>query len=172
MREEFETCPGCGAVLPRSPGPLHRYLGASPACWEIFSRLNNAGQPPIAPDPANALLIDAYAVQHPGRPSDQSIQSVAVHLLALFGVFAGRIGPEQAVWLRRRVLREGPVPKHKRFRWLTPPPFTDSLTIADVAAGPNPEARAELARRYVADVWTRWEATHGPTIAEWYERYA
>ena len=79
----LERCPDCGAVLPVLDGPTHRYLGASPACWATFSALNNAGDPPLAPGHLIPLITDAYAVQHPGVPSPQAIQSVAVHLLAM-----------------------------------------------------------------------------------------
>lgn len=62
----FETCLDCRVVLPKFDGPVHRYLGASPSCWAMFSALSGAGEPPIAPGPLNALLVDAYAAQHPG----------------------------------------------------------------------------------------------------------
>ncbi|MCA9961009.1 MAG: hypothetical protein KC443_18340, partial [Anaerolineales bacterium] len=83
-----EPCPDCHALLPPSGGAGHRYIGASPACWDIFAALANAGEPPLAPHPWNGLLLDAYTTQHPGVPSPQAIQSVAVHLLALHGVLA------------------------------------------------------------------------------------
>ncbi len=83
---KIERCPGCCAGLPPLDGPTHRYIGASPACWAIFANLFNAGEPPLAPGPLNGLIGDAYAAQYPGTPSEQAIQSVAVHLLALYGV--------------------------------------------------------------------------------------
>ncbi|HLF87607.1 MAG TPA: DUF5946 family protein [Anaerolineales bacterium] len=80
------SCPGCRALLPDIDGPTHRYIGASPACWGIYTALTGGGEPPMAPAPSNTLIVDAYAAQHPGTPSPQSIQSVAVHLIALYGV--------------------------------------------------------------------------------------
>jgi hypothetical protein len=44
----LEQRPGCGALLARIDGPTHRYIGASPACWAIFTRLVNAGEPSLA----------------------------------------------------------------------------------------------------------------------------
>jgi hypothetical protein len=67
-RALLEPCPGCRAPLPPLDGQTHRYIGASPACWTIFAALHNAGEPPLAPAPMNALLDDAYAAQHPGTP--------------------------------------------------------------------------------------------------------
>ena len=51
------------------------------------------------------LLADAYAAQHPGVPGPQAIQSVAIHLLVLEGVFNRGVAPENAQWVRRRALR-------------------------------------------------------------------
>jgi hypothetical protein len=167
-----ETCPDCKAVLPKVDGPTHRYLGASASCWAMYLALSGGGEPPIAPGPFNALLVDTYAVQHPGVPSNQAIQSVAVHLLTLYGVLERGVPVERAVWLRTRPLREGAQHKHQRFVWLTPPSFVGSLKIADIVAAPTPQARAERAKDYVDNVWSIWWQTeHAPTLVQWYEQY-
>ncbi len=166
-----ETCPDCRVVLPRFDGPVHRYLGASPSCWAMYAALG-AGEPPIAPGPYDALLIDAYATQHPGAPSNQAIQSVAVHLLTLYGILECDVPIERAIWLRTRPLRDGSQHKHERFTWLTPPSFADSLKIADIVAAPTPQARAASVIEYVRNIWSIWRATeHASTIVQWYERY-
>lgn len=167
---EVEPCPDCRALLPPNDGPTHRYIGASPACWALYSALN-VGEPPIAPGPYNGLLVDAYAAQHPGVSSPQAIQSVAVHLLTLYGILVQGMAPDQALWLRLRPLRDGKQPKHSRFVWLTPPSFAGSLTVADIAGVPTPGERAALVQPYVEEVWTRWAQEHQATIAQWYERF-
>lgn len=167
---EVEPCPDCRALLPPSDGPTHRYIGASPACWAIYSALN-VGEPPIAPASYNGLLVDAYAAQHPGVPSPQAVQSVAVHLLTLYGILAKGMAPDQALWLRLRPLRDGKQPKHNRFVWLTPPSFEGSLTVADLVQPPTPAERAALVQPYVEGVWTRWAQAHQATITQWYERF-
>jgi len=168
---EYESCPGCDATLPKVNGPTHRYIGASPACWAIYTALANAGEPPVAPTAAMALMVDAYAAQHPGTPSPQAIQSVAVHLLVLYGVFVRGGDPGTALWIRRRALRVQNGRKHGRFQWLTPPAFAGSLTVADIAQAPTPPARAGLAGRYVEGVWVRWSASHAATVATWYDEF-
>jgi hypothetical protein len=171
MMAETETCPDCRVVLPKFDGPVHRYLGASPSCWAMYSALG-AGEPPIAPGPFNALLVDAYTTQHPGVPSNQAIQSVAVHLLTLYGIFERGVPIERAIWLRTRGLRDGSHHKHERFTWLTPPSFADSLKIADIVAASTPQARTARLSDYVHDVWSVWWSTdHADTIVQWYERY-
>ena len=136
---ETERCPGCRAELPKLPGPTHRYIGASPACWAIFSDLLNAGKPPLAPAPANGLIGDAYAAQHPGTPVDQAIQSVAVHLLVLHGVFTRGLDPTSALWIRRLALREKGKSRRGRFRWLEPPSWPPPG--GTLANGDTPETR-------------------------------
>lgn len=166
----LETCPGCLAHLPAIGGPTHRYIGASGACWDLFAGLSNGGEPPLAPGPLNGLLVDAYAVQHPGVPSDQSIQSVAVHLLALYGILDKELSPELALTIRLKAVNER-TPKHGRFHWLIPPDFSGSITVADIAAQPTPAARTELLQRYIQEVWARWAALHRDTIINWFEQH-
>lgn len=167
---ETEPCPGCQVLLPKHAGQTHRYIGASPACWAIFSALLNAGEPPLASAPLNALLGDAYAAQHPGEPSAQAIQSVAIHLLTLYGVLVQGVAPTNALWIRQRALRTKPGAKHGRFQWLTPPSFAGALTISDIVQAPTPLERAQQSEPYVKEVWQRWAAHHA-TVAAWYATF-
>lgn len=164
------ACPDCGAVLPVVDGPRHRYLGASAACWAAFSALNNAGDPPLASGQMNGLITDAYAVQHPGEPSPQAIQSVAVHLLVLYAVLDQGLEPVRALDVRIRALGNDPDRKHDRFHWLTPASSDYSLTIADVAAADTPEGRTATAERWIEEVWRAW-STHRSQAASWFDRY-
>ena len=108
-------CPGCRAELPDTDSPTHRYIGASPSCWAMYTALSSVGEPPMTPLPITTLLVDAYAAQHPGTPSPQSIQSVAVHLITLYGVLS-KGGPfERALWLRQEALNEGQSPKKEHY---------------------------------------------------------
>lgn len=127
-------CPGCGANLPGTGDWGHRYVGASVACWEIFASLINANAPPLAPAPMNAIITDAYMSQHPGEPTPQAIQSVAVHALVLYAVFEQNLPIDQVLWLRQYVLRENIGPKRGRFSWLTPPSaLSQTITIVQPA---------------------------------------
>ena len=171
-RSNLEPCPDCGALLPQSDGPTHRYIGASAACWAIFSALNNAGEPPLQPGPFNNLLPDAYAAQHPGTPSPQAIQSVAVHVLTLHGVLAMGTAPKNALWLRQRALRRGKQSgKHGRFSWLTPPSFAGTITVAGIVQTPTPAARTAKVKEYVRSVYDLWFRAHSATIDRWYRQY-
>jgi hypothetical protein len=152
-------------------GPTHRYIGASAACWAIYSNMLNAGEPPIAPTPALEQMVDAYAAQHPGAPSDQATQSVAVHLIALYAAFVKKMDLKRLVWVRQRALRAKPGQKHGRFEWLTPPDFSGSINVAQIAEAATPAARAELVERYVREIWGLWAREYEQAIARWYEKF-
>lgn len=168
---QLEPCPDCRALLPASDGPTHRYIGASAACWALYTALHNGGEPPLLPGATNALLVDAYAAQHPGAPSAQAIQSVAVHLLALYGVLERGVAPQNALWIRQQALSERRQPKLHRFAWLAPPDFAGTVTIADIVQQPTPAARSAHVRRYIDSVWGVWSAAHHDTVAGWYDRF-
>ncbi len=167
----LETCPGCQAVLPKiENGAIHRYMTSSAGCWAIFNSLNDPDRP-LAPSTFNNLIVDAYAVQHPGTPSDQTINSVAIHAMVLYGILERGFKPEQALWLRQRPGRIKSTEKHSRFHWLTPPAFASSLNVTDVANCKTPLERSELLERWIKDVWSRWSEEHGEQIGIWFERF-
>ena len=96
MSEKESICPGCGAIFPEGAFPPQRYGVASKECWQAFNTMlakenMNFGYPEV-----HRLVVDAYAVQHPQnfelqkslgiskRFVEASIQSIAVHLIALY----------------------------------------------------------------------------------------
>ncbi|MEM8533094.1 MAG: DUF5946 family protein [Chloroflexota bacterium] len=170
MMTDIEPCPGCAALLPPSTGSTHRYIGASPACWERYSLLN-AGEPSLTPHPRNGLLVDAYAAQHPGISSPQAIQSVAVHLLTLYGILIKGIADEQTVWIRQRALRTQDQSRRDRFGWLEPPSFEGQLTVVDIVQAATPDERTEQLQSYVESVWQTWRHMHLGTISDWYDQF-
>jgi hypothetical protein len=116
-------------------------------------------------------LVDAYAAQHPGTPSAQAIQSVAVHLLTLYGVLVRGVTPANALWIRQRALRGQTQTRQGRFQWLPPPSFAGSLTVADIVQASTPMARTEQVKLYLQDVWSAWSQVHLDPIASWYEKF-
>ncbi len=168
---ETDICPGCGVALTPINGPTHRYIGASPSCWAVFSALVNGGEPPLASSPLNTLILDAYAVQHPGVSSPQAIQSVAVHLLALHGVLKAGVSPANALWVRQQAIGKTGSSRRNSYVWLSPPSFVGALTVVDIVQEATPSARAQMADRYVRDVWQRWQAMYGSIVAGWYETF-
>lgn len=175
-------CEGCGALFPPYDGPTHRYLGASAACWALFHWSVVLGEhgatdllprsripePPVEIPSCNdasldVMFGDAYGVQHHGGQSAQAIQSVAVHLLNIHAIIAGKT--TQPGWAIDRALRKRGV-----FHKLTPPALGGALTIRHLFPGGGvvlPVTRTQ----YVRSVYAAWMALHRSTVEQWYERY-
>jgi Family of unknown function (DUF5946) len=146
VSEALEPC-ACGALVPRSDGPTHEYIGATPGCWAIFTELS-------ASSPRQQLMVDAYAVQHPGTPSRRAVQSVAVHLISLWLQLEHGAPPPRA---RDAILAALKIAY--RFVWLTPPAWSGVPTIVDVRDGAD-------VREWAEAVWRAW-APHHAAVREW-----
>jgi hypothetical protein len=155
------ACIGCGGLVPEIDGPTHRYLESSPGCWQVYGEVLSREYT----DPAYAvwhrLTVDSYAVQHPGRPSPQTIQSVCVHLLSLCLVVERGADPKYAT----RVMGEALQPKG-RFTWLTPPRSLGDVTVVDVAAASTVSAHVRAVRAWAESAWSAW-AEHHETVRSW-----
>lgn len=175
-------CQGCGTFYPPYDGPTHRYIGASAGCWALFTWSVTTGdfgatellsrsripETPVEIPGCNdslldSLLGDAYGVQHHGDESPQAIQSVAVHLLNLYGIIAGRT--TRPGWPIGRALRTRGV-----FQKLGSPPLGRALTIRHLFPGGGvviPVTRTQ----YVLSVYAAWMSLHGSTVERWYDRF-
>jgi hypothetical protein len=179
----LSPCPGCGALFPPFEGPTHRYVGASAGCWALlnwtvtFGGSDTTGlvaQSRIPDNPVrvpahraepllDAIFGDAYGVQHHGEDSLQAIQSVAVHLLNLYGIISGKTTRPR--WPIDRALRTRGV-----FHKLDPPELGSALTIRHLFPGGGvvtPVTRTQ----YIISVYETWMALHRSTVEKWYERY-
>ena len=152
-------------TAPRVRGPTHRYIGASPACWGLYTGLL-AGEPSIPPSRWFPLLVDAYAAQHPGGDSPQATQSVAVHLVALTAVLVAGRPIADAIALRVAAVESGRAANG--YPKLDPVPSEWNLTIADLVAAAASQ-RVPPLRDYVWEVRQRWADLHGRTIQNWFE---
>lgn len=154
------TCPGCGLVLRPTSGPTHRYIGASAACWSLYGDVLGR----IYGDPDRRrllqLVVDSYAVQHPGSPGRQAAQSVAIHLMTLcLCVERGR-NPADGPRVHSAMV------ERPAFPWLEPPATRGSFTIRDVAEAETNEQYESAVWGWARDVWHAWSAHHA-TIRSW-----
>jgi hypothetical protein len=162
MSDTTERCVGCGATVPLAAGPVHRYMTAAPGCWAMYGELLAR----LLSDPQDARhrqrCVDAYAVQHPGSPSPQAIQSVAGHLISLYAQLELGLATDAAGALLQRITR-----RKGQYHWLTPPSFENVRTLGYVMARPN--ELAEATREWAGAAWRAW-APHHAQIREWYGR--
>ena len=152
---------GCGAEVPRIDGPTHRYMLSAPGCWALFGELLAGMYGAGSAQNLRRRCADAFAVQHPGTPGPQAIQSVAGHLMSLHAQFELGQSPERAHAILEAVVRNEHI-----LRWLTPPASMGRVVVRDVVArtGDLDEAVHEWAR----GAWLAWEPSHGQ-IRDWYE---
>lgn len=160
---EIVKCPGCGALVKHLPqsGEPYRYIGTIPGCWEIYGQIlaKEYGEYSY-PEDVHRLTVDTYAVQHPGKPGRQSIQSVNGHLASLHLVL------EQHFTGKRATAALGAILKHAdRFVWLEPPEPNGRMTVIDVVKAASLQEHKELVERWANDVWASW-ARHHDTIRQ------
>ena len=148
-------CVGCGGQVPDVDGPIHRYMTASPGCWQAYTELMAGGLPPSA---ASGLAVDAYAVTHPGLAGPQSTPSVWIHLVTLCCALERGWPMERTIFLRRLGAES-----FRGWPWLEQPERMGDVTAIDVAralrAGDG-SAAAELTRSWVHGAWAAWGNHH------------
>ena len=160
--ENHQPCPGCGALVPQTDGPTHRYIGASSGCWEVFGGVLAKEYSDYRYWPVHGLTVDAYAAQHPGTPSPQSIKSVAVHLISLYlRLEVGKPGDQAVKEMQRAADRS-----RESFFWLEPPVSLGEITVLDVRQAENPEEHKERVEKWARSVWEAWRPYH-ETIRDW-----
>jgi uncharacterized protein DUF5946 len=155
------VCPGCGLVLDVYQGPTHAYVGASPACWQLYGQMTSLSWGPADGLPLGRLVVDTYRVQHPGRPQVRAVQSVAVHLMGLCMVLERGEEPQVVVIRDRK-----PVRRTLDLHWLDPPRPNGTLTVLGPLRADGPHDHATRVEAWARDVWAAWELHH-ETVRAW-----
>jgi hypothetical protein len=159
-------CPDCQALVPETDGPTHPYIGANPGCWGIYGEVlaREYGDHPKFQN-VHRLTVDAYAVQHPGKPERRSIQSINVHLVALYLMLEKRMTPTQVTQAMGRLIEECA----ESFEWLEPPAELGKVKVTSVWLAETPEEHARTVQVWARSCWDAWSAHH-PRIAALAER--
>jgi hypothetical protein len=135
-------------------------MESSPGCWAAYGAFLAESYTGASLGATGQLAVDSYAVQHPGRPSAQSIQSVAVHLISLCLAFESQVVPSRALAAIRAAAGY-----KSRYFWLAPPESRGSVTLADLPRGPAADASA-FVKRWASSAWSAWSAHHA-VIRSW-----
>ena len=159
---DVEICPGCAVELPPHDGPVHRYMESSPSCWAAYGEVLAREFSDYRYMAVHRLTVDTYAVQHPGQPSPQSIQSVSIHLMALHLIF------EQGWKFEGVPPFLSKAANRFTFAWLDPPADLGSLTVSHVLAAESSEEHGQRVEAWSRSVWDAW-APHHPQIRTWAE---
>lgn len=154
-------CFGCGGMFPGIEGPTHRYMESVPGCWAAYGDVLAKQYSDANYSLAGQLTVDAYAVQHPGTPSPQSIQSVALHLVSLCLMFEHGVSPAEATLVVARTASD-----KSRFVWLPPPAAMGDLNVGDVRSATSASEHVARVREWAESAWHAWRQ-HYDTIRRW-----
>jgi hypothetical protein len=188
------TCPGCSVALPYKPESIHyqtvgiaRYGVASAECSEKFSEVLNYERELYGYPPAHRLIVDSYAVQHPPHAEIQaqrnieerliraSIQSISIHLLALYCALIKKIELKSIAKVMEKTLTNMANEKVE-FKELTPPADLGKIKVDHienqiiVCAG-NLEEYTKVAYAWAESSWDVWK-DHHQNIKIVYDKYS
>ena len=159
-------CVGCGAEVADIEGPNFRYPNASvPGCWKEFGAIRAREFGDFRYPAGHRLSVDAYAAQHPGSETLQTIQSVNVHLIALCLSIERKYPFNKVTDLMRGAVHIF----EKDFFWLEPPEKRGKITVLDVIEAKNLQEHVERVQLWALSVWGSWSAHH-PTIRVYCDR--
>ncbi len=151
----FDECMWCKGRYPKIIGPTHEYMESSPGCWAAFGRVLAREYSDQRFHAIHRLTVDAYAVQHPGQPSRQSIQSVGVHLVRLCLFIEHNLDPKRANDAMLVAARN-----KASYHWLAPPAALGTITVADIDAASDIEQHIERVRAWAEQMWDVWSGHH------------
>jgi uncharacterized protein DUF5946 len=140
-------------------------MESSAACWAKFGELLTREYESLDYAPAHRLTVDAYAVQHPGKPSPQAIQSVAVHLISLHAVLELGLEHRRAAHLIANCADRG------RFTWLEPPPGPAAITLLHPLEARSAGAHLIAVKEWATAAWQAW-SRHHDQIRAWAATFA
>jgi hypothetical protein len=161
MAEQLISCIGCGALVPEQTGPTHRYLESAPGCWAIYGEVLAREYSDPAFMAIHRLTVDTYAVQHPGTPSPQSIQSVGIHLLRLYLILERGFNDAAAANIMTALTRQKGL-----FHWLTPPRSLGDKTVLHVWNARGAAEHTQAVREWARSAWTAW-GPHHEQVKRW-----
>lgn len=153
-------CPGCLVHLPAVDGPAHPYMTCSAACWSRYGDLLAAQYSDPRRMAFHQLVVDSYAVQHPGGEDRRAVQSVGIHLMTLCLFVERDVDPALGPGLHRRMVAR-PV-----FHHLAPPPSRGRVTVGDMPLDGDPSAARRAAYAWAGDAWQAW-AEHHAVVRSW-----
>lgn len=148
-------CVGCGALFSDITGTAHRYLESSPGCWATYCEVLVREYTDTSYGAVHCLTVDAYALQHPGRPSPQTIQSAVLHLIRLSLILGEGYDPARATAGMRVATRS-----KRDFRWLTPPANRGLITVHDVHAATSAAQHIDLVHNWAESTFGAWQEHH------------
>ena len=156
-------CFSCGALVPNIDGPTHEYMLSAPGCWKLYGEILAKEYSLQNYDPiAHRITVDTYAVQHPGIKEGRTINSVNFHLIRLYLIFEKNLEVAKANSIMKKISEDEIL--HKKFEWLDPPSFENTLNIADVTKADDVDDHKKIVRQWGSSVWKAWKEKYGSYV--------
>jgi hypothetical protein len=168
----YSKCPGCGTNYLYKEYPAdNRYGIMSQECRAAFDELLAKESMNFGYPPAHRLVVDAYFAQHPPhveiqkklgiekRFIDASVQSVVIHLIALYLAIEKKVELSSIAKHMAHVLDN--INKNSTpFFLLEPPTALGKVMIQNLICTTNIETYTQIAWQWANNVWDAWSIHH------------
>lgn len=162
-----EECVWCRGVFPKINGITHEYIESVPGCWQTYSEILGKEYGEYGyPETTHRLTVDTYAIQHPGKPSHKSTQSVIVHLISLYFVLEKGLEGKQATQKIQKALQS-----NLHMEWLEPPQLENTITVLYVNDAVGKEEHEKRVREWALSVWEKWYSLYKDKINNWVQSF-
>ncbi|MEM9339599.1 MAG: DUF5946 family protein [Bacteroidota bacterium] len=157
--DDYIKCFSCGARSLNFEGDGHAYMLAAAGCYEMFNEVLEKEYSDFRYARAHHYTVDAYAVQHPGEPTNsKAVNSVGIHLISLYFLLKRGLPLEKAALVKMEFAAFNK--SRKMVEPLTKPDAFEGLTIYDVWNNDDPAKHVELCQTWAEDAWEAWSAHH------------
>ncbi len=133
-------------------------MTSSPECWAAFGALLAVQYSEPARMAHHQLLVDAYAVQHPGAggpdPDPRAVQSVALHLMTLCLFLEHGVDPALGTQLHKAMVQR------PSLHPLPAPTSPGTLTVTSVPLDADVAAARDAAYAWARSTWDAWRDNH------------
>ncbi len=157
---EYQKCYSCGLKTEPFEGPIHKYLGSSPGCWAKYGELLTREYQNMNYMKMHGLTVDAYALQHPGKESLQTISSAHVHLASLYSYFENGASLNELSGVKQYILRY-----KSHFMWLEPPQDMTEITVLSVLKASSAQEHENQVTRWARFIFDKWNKHHSRIAA-------
>ncbi|MCH8931370.1 MAG: hypothetical protein IIA98_10730 [Proteobacteria bacterium] len=138
-------------------------MDSSPGFWAAFGEVLAREYSDVNYGANHHLTVDAYALQHPGKQSPQSINSIAVHLVSLYLIFERDMTMSAATRSMQKLVEHKAV-----FSWLDPSADLGQVTVRGVLNAKDAEAHVQMVKKWAESTWSAWEE-YRDQVKEWAE---
>lgn len=110
---------------------------------------------------SHRLTVDAYCAQHASGTDRRQLQSVAIHLIALYLNIGKLYSDKQIGGAMDKLIKQ----RKGKSPFLTKPTFNNAMNINHLLAASSSEEHHAIALQWAKSVWNAWQHEHA-AIAE------